>query len=110
VSVIISIVGLYAFLVVCWTLYLAIMNIAAHRDQMGPVAKAHAYILLIFGYLCDFVLNMIVCLVFLRLPQDFLLTGTLKRTIINDNGWRCAVASWICTTLLNAFDSKGRHC
>jgi hypothetical protein len=109
-TIMLTIAGLYAFVFVCWLLYLAIMNLAAHKDRMGPVAKVHAYAALFFGYLFDFVLNMIACLAFQRVPRDWLLTGTLKRMIINEEGWRCAVAAWICQNLLNPFDPKGAHC
>lgn len=107
----IKILGLYVFLVFCWIQYLAIMNLSRYRDQLSPVAKFHAYfVLLPVGYFCDAVLNGIVCLCFWRVPKDLLLTGTLKRTINTDDGWRGLTAAWICQNLLNQFDPKGSHC
>lgn len=102
--------SIYVFVIACWTLYLAVMNIARVRGQLHPVAKAHAYMLLGVGYLFDATLNLMVCLVFWRAPKDWLLTGTLKRALINETGWREATAAWICENLLNAFDPKGSHC
>ena len=101
----------WALFVLCWVLYLAIMNLAEHRDRLHPVAKFHAYfVILPVGYVVDAALNLLVCGLFLRIPRDWLLTGTLKRTIATDDGWRCTVACWVCEHLLNQFDPKGRHC
>lgn len=110
-SIIVTLFGTYVFIVLCWVLYLAIMNLAEHFDSLHPVAKFHAFcIILPVGYAFDFALNLLVCLVFFQQPKDWLLTGTLKRTINTDNGWRCKVSAWICQSLLNQFDPKGRHC
>lgn len=110
-SVLVYILGAYAFVVLCWVLYLAIMNLAEHFDGLHPVAKFHAYcIILPVGYAFDFALNLMVCVAFLRLPKDWLLTGTLKRTINTDDTWRSDVAAWICQNLLDTFDPKGKHC
>lgn len=104
-------VYVYLFLVFGWVLYLAIMNLARVRQDLHWFAKLNAYgLVLPVGYVWDLAMNLLVCAVFLRLPRDWLLTGTLKRTIINENNWRERVASWICAHLLNQFDPKGRHC
>ena len=109
--ILVAILGAWALFVLCWVLYLAIMNLAEHRDRLHPVAKFHAYfVILPVGYVVDALLNLLVCGLFLRLPRDWLLTGTLKRTIATDDGWRCATAAWICEHLLNQFDPKGKHC
>lgn len=103
--------GFWLLTVFCWILYLAIMNLAEHRHSLHPVAKLHAYfVILPVGYVVDALLNLLVCAIFIRVPRDWLLTGTLKRTIATDDGWRCAVSAWICEHLLNQFDPKGRHC
>ena len=110
-SIIAYILGSYAFVVLCWVLYIAIMSLAQRFESLHPVAKFHAYcIILPVGYAFDFVLNLAVCAAFLRRPRDWLLTGTLKRTINTDDGLRSKAAAWICTHLLNAFDPKGKHC
>ena len=110
-SIIAYILSAYAFVVLCWVLYIAIMSLAQRFESLHPVAKFNAYcIILPVGYAFDFVLNLAVCAVFLRRPRDWLLTGTLKRTINTDDSWRADVAVWICTHLLNQFDPKGKHC
>ncbi len=102
---------IYTLLMLTWVLYLAIMNLSGHRDSLRGFARFNAYcVVLPIGYLFDGALNLIVCGIFLRRPRDWLLTGTLKRYLNTDNGWRCAVAAWVCTNLLNPFDPKGTHC
>lgn len=104
-------VAAYGLLVVTWVLYLAIMNLSAHRHEMGPFARFNAYcVVLPIGYLFDAALNLLVCALFLRWPRDWLLTGTLKRHINTNDGWRCSVSAWVCEHLLNPFDPKGTHC
>lgn len=110
-SILVTLAGAYVFVVFCWILYLAIMNLAEHFDSLHPVAKFHAYVIILpVGYAFDFALNLMMCLIFVRLPKDWLLTGTLKRVINTEDGWRGAAAAWICEHLLNQFDPKGKHC
>ncbi len=103
----------YALLIVTWVLYLAIMNIAAHRHALHPFARFNAYLVVLpIGYLADAALNLIACSIFLRRPRDWLLTGTLQRIRNTEppGSWREGLAAWICTHLLNQFDPKGTHC
>lgn len=103
----------YAVAVVCWVLYLAIMNLSRVRQQLHPFAKFNAYcIILPIGYAFDAALNLIACALFMRIPRDWLLTGTLQRIRNTEPSgkWREKLAAWVCTHLLNQFDPKGRHC
>jgi hypothetical protein len=101
----------YIVLIFTWVLYLAIMNLSEHRASLTGVVKFHAYcIVLPVGYVFDAILNLMICLAFLRRPRDWLLTGTLKRYLNTDTGWRSAVAAWMCTNLLDPFDPSGTHC
>jgi len=99
------------FILGTWVLYLAVMNLAGNRAEMSRPVKLLAYgVILPIGYVCDAVLNLHFCLAVQRLPRDWLLTGTLKRTIATESGWREAFAAWVCLHLLDPFDPKGRHC
>ena len=103
-------IGLYAFTVLCWVLYLAVMSLARHRHELRPVAKIHAYMLLAVAYPLDIVLNVIVgTLVFISPPLELTLTGRLKRHQ-RDGGLRGKMAAWVCTHFLNTFDPDGHHC
>lgn len=108
-----AVFAVYALFVICWVLYLAIMNIARVRHDLHPFAKANAYLVILpIGYIADALLNLLACAIFLRRPQDWLLTGTLKRIQATEppGSWRETVAAWVCMHLLNQFDPKGRHC
>lgn len=112
-SAALTLAAAWALVVICWVLYLAIMQLAEHRRALHPVAKFHAYcVILPVGYVFDAALNLLACALFLRLPRDWLLTGTLQRIRYTEpaGSWREAVACWVCEHLLNQFDPKGRHC
>lgn len=104
--------ALWVFLVTCWVLYLAVMNLAAHRDGLHPVTQGHGMAVLCVGLFLDFVLNVVVgTVVFVDLPHELKLTQRLKRYHKDAKGtWRDRLATWICTHLLNPFDPKGGHC
>lgn len=110
-TILYTVIGLYLFLLIGWILYVAIMALKDRRDRLHPFAKFNAYLALaLFGYPWDLVMNLLVCVAFVRIPRDWLLTGTLKRALSVETGWREATASWICTNLLNQFDPSGKHC
>lgn len=102
-----------AFIVLCWVLYLAVMNLAGNRAELTGFARILAYwVVLPFGLLCDALLNLHFCLFTLRVPRDWLFTGTLQRIRREeafDSRLRAA-ATFICGNLLNPFDPKGTHC
>ena len=103
----------YGLMFITWILYLAIMNIAAHRQELYPIARIHAYVLLIIGIAFDVVLNVTVgTILFLELPslKRLLLTARLDQQARHGHGWRKTLAQWICTHLLNQFDPNGHHC
>jgi hypothetical protein len=105
------VIAVYLFFVFGHVLYIAIMGLARQRALLHPFVRFNAYVIILpVGYAWDAVMNLLVCLMFWRLPRDWLLTGTLKRAINTENNWRCEVAAWICDVCLNQFDPKGRHC
>lgn len=70
------------------------------------LATASLYIGLVF----DFLLNVVVMtVVFLELPKEFLVTERIKR---HKQGpvlsWRWLIAIWFCINFLTPFDNK--HC
>lgn len=108
-----------AFLVVygtafaTWVCYLAAMNVLRRRNELNPVAKVHAYVLVAIGLALDFVLHVVIAsLLFLKRPQDWLLTGRLTRYVHDDSeaAWRRTAARWICKHMLDQFDPDGCHC
>ena len=102
-------VGGYLLTLVTWLFYIAIMHLRMVRHSLHPVAKVNAYILLFFGLILDFLLNVTVASVlFHEPPKEWLLTERLKRMKREGNAYQRAVAYWICEHLLNQFDDV--HC
>lgn len=104
-----------------WGMYLAVMNLIQSKHKLTLAAKFFAYPLAAIGIIMDFLINIIVgTLLFLDLPREFLLTARLQRYLDDlDNltepakglrNWRHSAALWICTNLLDPFDSRGYHC
>lgn len=108
-----SIAGAYLLAVATWVFYLAAMSLLPRRHDLHPVAKVHAYLIVGVGLALDFVLHVVVgSVLFLKPPQDWLLTGRLTRYIndVDEARWRRALAGWICARLLDAYDPDGCHC
>ena len=113
INLLLTFFATYAFIVVCWVLYLAVMNLAAHRHTMGPVAKAHAYVLLGIALVFDAVLNAVVgTIIFLDWPREWTLTRRLQRYLRDPQAklWRINRARWLCDKLLDQFAPGGKHC
>lgn len=102
----------YLLVVATWALYLAVMNLKAHLHELGPVAKAHGYMLVAVAVAFDVLVNVTIgTLIFLDRPREWLLTARLKRYVGAERAtWRTALAKWICHHLLNQFDPSGKHC
>lgn len=101
--------GLY----VLWLYYLAVMNLKRANDAqpLTGALKFFAMLVLVPGYVLDFVLNVTVFAVILfDFPRGLLVTGTLTYHVKNSSGYRHKVATWFCSTLLDRFDPSGCHC
>lgn len=97
-----------------WIFYIAGMHLFYLKDQLHPVAKFHAYIVGGILILLDVILNIVVSIPLLEIPQwhkgEFLLSPRLERWKKNDYGCRSKIAFWLCEHLLNQFDLYGDHC
>lgn len=112
-DILIFVAECWALALITWVLYLAIMALLPHRNELYPVAKFHAYILLAFGLVFDVALNVIVgSILFLEPPHPsrILLTARLSEHVTHNHGWRTALAKWLCMHLLDQFDPNGKHC
>jgi hypothetical protein len=102
-------------LLTVWLLYVfyaAVMAFKRARDsgQMSPAMRVLGYPALFIGLLLDAAVNLAVCTVlFLELPRELLVTSRLIRHIKGE-GWRAAIARWICSNLLDDLDPSGCHC
>lgn len=102
-----------AFLWAFWAMYVLVMGIyRAHlAKRLTPVALALSLPFVALGYVMDVLANItIASVVFIELPQETLVTDRLKRHIDHGNGWRQALASYVCDHMLDMFDPSGNHC
>jgi len=107
----------YAFLAMffTWGMYLAVMNLMEAKSKLTLAAKCFAYPLALLGVIMDVALNLTVCtIIFFELPKQFMLTARLQSHLDEiggpKDGWRGTIALWICSNLLDPFDSRGFHC
>lgn len=97
---------------VLWVLFLAVMALKRAQDE-GKLHSGVAYYLglsvLVIGYVADFLVNLgPATLLFLELPQEKTVTERCNRHLLDD-GWRGAIAHWLCSNLLDPFQIGG-HC
>ena len=107
-------IALYIYLSMLgfWTLYLAIMNLKRAKDARTLTKTAYymALPLLGIGYLVDFLMNYtIFWLLFLEVPQEYLVSDRLSRHTHDKDGWRKRLACWFGANLLDVFDPSGKH-
>lgn len=103
-----ALVMLYAL----WVLYLLVMGLyrAWLLKKLSPVTMLLGLPFLVLGGLLDVVVNLMVSVVLLELPKEFLLTQRLTRHLKGE-GWRKELARWVCEHLLDPFDPRdGGHC
>lgn len=97
-----------------WIFYLAVMSLyrAHHARTLSWQAKLMGYPTLLVGALLDVAVNIVIMsVVFMERPYEWLVTKRLARHIKTGGGWRRKLATWICQHLLNPFDPDQRgHC
>jgi hypothetical protein len=102
-----------AFLWAFWAMYVLVMGIyRAHlAKRLTPVTLALSLPFVALGYVMDVLANVTVAsAVFVEPPREALVTDRLKRHMQTGNGWRFALARYICDNLLDVFDPTGDHC
>lgn len=108
-----TLVTVAVYLYVFWLAYVLVMGLyrahLAGRLQGAPLVLAAPVIAL--GLLMDVLANLFLATVFfLELPGEWLVTSRLAKYLKRPHDWRCAVAWWVCTHLLDPFDPNGTHC
>lgn len=96
-----------------WILYLAVMNLQG-AYKAGRLTSTAYYLglpALGFGYLYDFVINIVVMTpLMFELPKEWLVTARVSRHQRTGKGYRYRIAHWMCKHLLDPFDASGCHC
>lgn len=97
---------------VTWFFYQGLMNLSRQRKD-GTLTKTNEILAmpwLAFGYLLDFLSNVLVfTVILLEFPREFLVTHRLSRHKAL-GGWRGKVSEWLCREMLDAGDPSGCHC
>lgn len=104
--------ALLALPFVLWLFYLAVMSLARARDAgtISIVAYRLGMPILYTGLALDFATNVLFAsALFLELPREWTVSARLTRLAALGFGWRCQLARWIGTNLLNDFDARGPH-
>ncbi len=93
--------------------YLAVMNIKGVNDStpLTGVTRIAGLSVLYPGLFLDALVNLVVLtVVFVELPREYLVTSRLSRHIKDTDGWRKKLSVFICSKLLDKFDPRGCHC
>lgn len=103
------------WLYIFWLMYILVMGMyrAKLDGRLTGTRLVLAYPAIIIAVLVDWITNWtIAAVVFAELPKSGkeLVTQRLTRYLLTDTGWRYKMASWICSTLLDVFDPKSKHC
>ena len=96
-----------------WVMFLAVMQLKSVKDAGLLTPDMPAYkigmVVLFIGYFVDMVVNLTAATVlFLEIPDELTVTKRCSRLLV-DNGFRGAIARWLCRNLLDPFQIGG-HC
>ena len=97
---------------VLWIFYLAVMNLKRARDNgsLTRVALFLGFPIAYLGLFIDFLVNVLILpVLFLDLPKEWLVTSRLIRYWDGEDGWRKDLAHWYAVNLLDTFDPSGKH-
>lgn len=109
-TVLYVLLGAVFFTFFTWGMYLSVMSLMRVKDTLTIETKCFAYPLAVVGVFMDFLYNITIgTVLFVDLPQEWLLTKRLDRYLERDD-FRGAMARWFCVHLLDPFDPKGKHC
>jgi len=103
---------LLILLFIVFIFFCAVMKLRTVRDsgylKDAPlIIRVYANSALFIGLLSDFLLNVLLSILFVELPQEWLTTDRVKRLKVSGNPWQKSCANWLCVQL-NNLDEK--HC
>jgi len=103
--------GLWTFLLVFYTLYLAAVNLWHNRSVANKWVLIGASPVLVIMITVDFLTQItLATLLFFDLPKEWTVSDRLIRYRGKGYGWRFQIATWVCTNALNPFDPTKDHC
>ena len=91
-------------LYVTFVFFCALMKLRTTRDvgalKGAPVIiLAFAYLTLILGLIIDAILNILLSILFVELPHEWLTTDRVRRLKTSGNTWQRACSNWLCKQL-----------
>lgn len=95
------------FVYLCAILKLRDARDAGALDDAPIIIKLYAYTTLLIGLLLDVSLNVLLTVVFVESPCEWLTTDRVRRLKDSGNDWQKACARWLCKQL-SRVDLK--HC
>lgn len=108
-----NLIYLAAYLWAFYALYVFTMGVyrAKLAGRLYGLSLALLYPIVVVAALVDLLCNLtIASIIFLEPPKELMVTTRLKRHHASDDGWRTAIAAYVCQNLLDAFDPDGDHC
>ena len=111
-TVALAFLGLWAFAIIFYALYVASITLYAHRKDVNWCVYLIGAPVLICMVLIDVFAQLTLCtIIFLDLPQEWMVTLRLRRYKLQENmNWRKKAAQFVCEKLLNPFDPTKEHC
>jgi len=106
------VITLFVLLFIVFTFFCAVMKLRTVRDsgylKDAPlIVRTYAYLVLDMGLFADFLLSLLLSILWLDIPREWLTTEKVKRLKISGNIWQKSGALWLCK-VLNALDKN--HC
>lgn len=95
-----------------WVFFLAVMQIRDARDRgsLTPWGIRFGYMVLVPGYLLDFLVQVTIAIpLFWGLPRELTVSARVKRLVATGTGWPRRCAMWFRTHMLKPFDRTGGH-
>ena len=104
----ITLVAFFAtFVFLCAVLFLRTARDSGYLNEAPKIVLWFAYTTLLIGLLCDALLNVLLSVVFVEPPQEWLTTDRVKRLKNSGTDWQRACARWLCG-ILDHLDTN--HC
>lgn len=87
------------FILFCAVMHLRNVRDDGLLDDAPVIIKAFAYLTLFVGLVFDVLLNVVLSVVLVEPPLEWLTTDRMKRLKSSGNRWQKAVSNWMCAQL-----------
>ena len=92
-----------------WICFLAYAALHAAWQSLPVTTKLLAVPVIVVGFTVDVIFNLTLAgILFAELPREVTFSQRVSR-LKRGLGWRAALATWVCESLLDPFEARG-HC